>query len=295
MKRGVISLALGLLLLVAPFNDHADALQNKGLLITPLRTYTSLNAGSQKTNNFTIANLTSKTITVYLSVKQFSVSDYDYSYNFSDPSNNWLTLPINQVSLKSGESHSVSYNLNVPSGTAPGGHYYTLFASANLDNGGIESTVQAATLLYLTVNGTVVRTSQFVGSSIARVSFGKQITYSLDVKNTGNIHYYGYFSGGVSGLFVHPNTTGNSHLLLPGAIRKVTSSIPSPALPGIYHATYGYVTDSGTTVTQHRYVVFIPPWSIAFALLALMGGFKLYRRQTRKRTKPVSTPTEKAD
>ena len=282
MKRRLLTLCLCLLVLL-PAPASADTPKNKGLLISPLRQYISLDAGKQAIGRFTVANLTEQPITVTLSAKQFSVSDYAYNYNFSPP-NDWLSFKLTQIPLEPNESREVDYTVTVPAGTAAGGQYYTLLASAELNAGNLKSTVQAATLLYLTVNGKLVRTSQLVGSSIHRIVFGKQVQYTIDVRNTGNVHYFAYFSGQLHGLTAK-SASGTSHILLPGPIRQVVGDINAPLLPGIYKATYGYKTDAGTTVTQSRFIIFLPPWSLAFLVLLLIIGLNLYGRRKRNKTK----------
>jgi len=286
MKRTVIVLVLALSLFVMPaYPAHADAPTNKGLLISPLRQYVSLNAGTQKSGTFTVANLTDKSIDVSLLVKQFSVSDYSYNYKFSDTINNWVSLGVTQTTLKPYQSQSIPYQIAVPPGSAGGGLYYTLFASSNVTDKGVASTIQATTLLYVTVNGNLIRTSTLVSSSIPRFVFSNHINYTVNVKNTGNTHYFANFSGQLHGLFVRPAQTGNSHLLLPSTIRKITGSIATPPLPGIYEATYGYKTDADTSVYESRLIIFIPPWSVAFVLAAaLFGSVYLKRKKPTPKT-----------
>ena len=286
MKRFLALLSLSLLLFTFSI-AHAEAPKDKGLLITPLRNYVSIDAGTQKTSSFTVANLTKKPLTVILSVKQFSVQDYAYDYRFSDPNNDWVRLSTSEVTLQPTKSQQIDYRVAIPANTAGGGHYYTLFASSQLTNTGLESTVQAASLLYLTVNGKLIGTSELKSSTLPRFFFGKELSYTLDVKNTGNVHYFAYFSGQLHGPSAH-SASGNSHLLLPGAIRHVTSSIPAPLLPGVYRATYGYKTDAGTSISRSRYVVFIPPWSVIALILLGGGGYKLYRFRKARRTHTVA-------
>jgi len=257
--------------------------QERGLLITPVRQYTSLNAGAQKTTSFTVANLTGKPITIKLAVKQFSVTDYVYDYRFEDPDNNWVKLSVPQVFVKSGESRKVAYTISVPAKSAPGGHYYTLFASTDLSDAGLQGTLRAASLLYVTVNGKLVQTSRLQRASIQRVVFGRQIPYTVDILNTGNVHYFAYVSGRLHGPTAKPSDEA-THLLLPKKVRRASGTIPAPVLPGVYKATYGYRTDAEAATHQaSALVLYVPPWSMAAALLLLLAGLKMYQRTARPR------------
>jgi len=282
---------LSFLFLLAPLGTASAATTlNRGLSISPLRQYLNVNAGSQQKSSFTVGNMTDRTITVALSAKQFSVADYTYDYRFSDPKNDWLKLSLTGVSLKPGESRNIPYAVSIPAGTAPGGHYYTLFASADLSTSGLKSTVQAATLLYLTVNGKLVKTGHLQRSSIQHIAFGKEISYTVEPINTGNVYYFVYVTGELHGLFVKSDSTPAGHLLIPNAVRRISDTIPSPVLPGVYKATYGYKTDTGTTVMKSSYVLFIPPWFIALLLVIILLSTKF--RPHKKKSPEQDTETK---
>jgi len=276
-------------LILSPAVGHAATSTNRGLLISPLRDYVNVDDGGQKTQNFTVANLTEKPITVALSVKQFSVSDYAYDYQFSEPHDSWVRLTKTEVQLKPNESQKISYQISVPAKNAPGGYYYSLFASAILSDTGLSGTVQAASLLYITVNGKLIQTNSLQSSSMPHIVFGKQIPYSMDVRNSGNVHYFGYFSAKVQGLFTNISPTGASHLLLPDTTRRISNSVPAPLLPGIYKATYGYQPESGAAKTHSQYILNLPPWSIALVLLVFLT-LRLYQKK-----KAPTTPATPQD
>lgn len=265
--------------------------QEHGLLITPLRQFISSDAGTTKQSTFSVANLTDQPITVSLQVKQFSVTDYAYNYTFSPPENDWLHLGQSSLTLQPNKTADVPFSVTIPSGSAPGGQYYTLFASADLNSQGIKDTIQAADLVYLTVNGTLTSVSHLQDSSINWVSFGHDIGFNLKPINTGNIYSYVYVSGELHGLFVKPPQTSSAHLLMPGKVRSLSGSIPAPLLPGIYRATYGYKTTSNWIIQESHWVVFIPPWFIAL----LLAVFLLAGRFLPRPRGPVSDPSDDTD
>ena len=287
MLRRVIPLLLLALLLLPVGTASAAGGSKEGLLITPIRQFLPVDAGKKVNSSFTVENISGKPLAVSFSVQQFSVTNYSYTYTFSRPANDWLHLSLPGASLQPRQSLKVPYELDVPAGSTPGGYYYTLFASANLAPQGIDSTVQTTDLLYLTVNGKLTRTSHLVRSSIQRLSFGRSIPYQLEPINTGNVYFFAYTSGKLRGLTAKEPATPDAHLLLPGKVRAIQGSIASPILPGIYRATFGYKTDAGQSVSQSRWVVYIPPWSIAFLLAALLIAGKLFTR--RRRSKPEDT------
>lgn len=277
IKRLALALLISLLPFMAIYPTQA-ANRDKGLLISPLRNYIKVSAGHSQTGVLTVANLTSKPIVANLSVQQFSVADYTYSYIFKDAKTNWIKLEQTQLPLQPGKSQNVKYSVSPPANTAPGGQYYTLLASANLSASGISGTVQAATLLYITVNGKLVQTGRTESSSIKRWVFEREIPYDITLRNTGNVHYFVFVSGRLQGLFTDGRDQSATHLLMPNTVRRMGGTIDSPTLPGIYKATYGYKTDSGASEMRSEYIFFTPPWSIAALLLIVIGVRSFLRR-----------------
>jgi hypothetical protein len=272
-------------LLLVPSNVTAASSRpniEKGLLITPLRQFLSVDAGKTVRSSFSVANLTDQPLTVDLKVEQFSVTDYVYNYTFSKPKDPWLQLSTQQVDLQHNQTKSIDYSIAVPVGSAPGGHYYTLLASATLSSGGIKNTIQAADLVYLTVNGKLTTVSHLESSSIRKVNFGNDIPYTLKPINTGNVYSFVYVSGELHGLFVRPVETSNAHLLMPGHVRTLGDSIPSPVLPGVYRASYGYRTDTNWIIEESHWIVYIPPWFIALLLGLVLVLPRVIRLHTKK-------------
>jgi len=244
--------------------------------MTPVKQFLSVDAGTTIRSSFSVRNDTSSSRTVMFSVEQFSVADYTYRYTFQPPANDWIHTGATITTLAPNEEMNVPYAISVPAHTAPGGYYFTLLASTTATAQGLMSTTQVADLVYLTVTGKLTTVSHLQGSSISHLVFGRTISYSLEPVNTGNVYTFVYLSGHLSGLLVPKPETSTAHILLPGKVRTLSSSISSPILPGIYHATYGYKTSTNWVVQQSAWVVFIPPWSIAVLLAALLLGIRFY-------------------
>ncbi|MDB5177250.1 MAG: hypothetical protein JWN75_918 [Candidatus Saccharibacteria bacterium] len=284
--RIVSSIVLALVSSLLPLTVQAAQPKDRGLSISPLRQEMTASAITPTAGSFTITNLTEKVMKVNLSVRQFSVSDYDYDYVFRTPEYDWIALRNTRVDLEPRKSMKIAYDVTIPAGTTPGGYYFALFASTDIVGPGLPGTVQAASLLYMRVEGKLVRTSVLQNDSIPWLVTGSEIPYKFDVKDTGNVDFSAYFYGQVQGLFgIYPEV-GTSHLLMPGAIRTVEGAVPSPVLPGIYRVTYGYKVDFAQIITSKTaYVLFIPPWSVAALVFALLAGRWLWQ-QKKKRSEP---------
>lgn len=272
---------------IFPAVTSADTLpdtKNKGLYISPLRSYLSLGAGTSVTRSFTVANLTDSPMPVTTHIERFSMVDYSYDYNFSKVNNDWVHLAQTTATLAPYESRQFVYTVTLPKDAAPGGYYYSLFASTSTTSGGTTNTVQAASLLYLTVKGDMTYDFAVSNPSIPAVVTGPSIKYSFDVTNTGNVHYFAMVSAAVDGLFYHDAPNGTSQLLMPGAVRRISASINSPLLPGIYKLTYTIAPDHGQALTKSQFFIHAPLWSI----IALFFAIVLYGRYHKR--KHTSTP-----
>ncbi|MEJ0072705.1 MAG: hypothetical protein WDN27_01275 [Candidatus Saccharibacteria bacterium] len=225
------------------------------------------------------------------------MTDSAYNYKFAPPQNDWLHLDLTTVNLQPRQSMNIPYEITVPARSAPGGHYYTLFASADIPSkNGVSSTIQAADLVYLTVNGTLTRVSH-LQSSLHQLVLIRQRHQLQAAAGRHREH-----------LFLHLRQRPAARLAdtaaadlgrpypHPGPSQGTHRSIPKPVLPGIYRASYGYKTDDASWIVQQtHWVIYIPPWFAAVVLGALLiaGNLvpRLKRRRRAKQSKSASAET----
>lgn len=266
MWRRVV-LGIACLLIGVPAPTAAEGEKNRGLFITPVRQYIAVNPQQTNGGTLTVANITDNPATVTMSVEQFSTIDYSYDHTFEQPKDNWIKLSTTNFTLQPNKSQTITYTVSPPGATPPGGHYFAIFASATLTkDGAVASQVRAATMLYVTVNGELHRTSTIQKDSIPTISFGGDIAFSLDVKNTGNAHFFTYTVGELQGLTARGKGPEVTHVLLPNTSRILSSVISAPILPGIYRAVYGYRTDAGQVNQRERFIIYLPLWSLLIPL-----------------------------
>lgn len=276
-RAGLFLLAAFLLLL--PLRAGAEEPKNKGLFITPLRAYPVVSPEKTTNDTFTIANITDTPARIDLSIEQFSVADYTYDYQFDHVQDTWLRLGKTQVDLQPNKSETITYTIAPPPGITPGGHYFTIFATAQPNHS--TSKVRAATVLYVTVDGEVRKTSQVNRHDISPVSFGTDLSFNLDVKNTGNTHFFAYVSGELQGLSAKSERRETTNLLLPNKPRVISGTIGAPLLPGVYKAVYGYRTDDGQYIKREAFILYLPPWSVLIPAggVWLLLVFRRHRKQ----------------
>lgn len=289
--------AFGLLLLAFGTKVTIAAPQS-GIQISPLRDFITVKPGQQKSAKLLVTNLSSQPETINMSLKTFSVSDYTYDYKFSAPKSNWIHFSQNSVKLDAGDSQEITYYISPDSTASPRGYYYTLVASATIGGGtSSASTVQAATLLYMTVDGDLVKTGQVDNTRVQRLVFGRNIDYSFDVKNSGNVHYFVSTSSRLYGIFADGNTSPISNLVMPGTTRRVEGSIHSPLLPGLYRVAVTYQTDGGLNYTTSRYLFYFPPWTLAliFGIILIYRGLRKSKRTGNGAKKPKTGQKDRSE
>jgi hypothetical protein len=275
------------------FAAQPKAADHKGLLIAPIRQYVNIDAGKATEKSTVVANHTKEGMDVTLYSEEFSVADYSYDYRFNKAKLNWVKLGQNFVQLKPGESKTIKFQIDVPPLSTPGGQYFTLFAETKFKTGSIVSKVQATSLLYVTVNGELDKSSLLKNQKIERVSIGSGIPFELDIQNTGNTHYFANINARLNGVLADKSQISNSHIVLPGSIRRIDSAIPAPLLPGIYEAVYGYTIEGKPQVQKSAIILYAPPWSWVVLLILLIAGFKFWQFKKRKhfKSKRDSTPS----
>lgn len=249
---------------------------DEGLYIAPLRQDVQLAAGTSQQGTFIVGNHTNKVMTVKLSVKRFSMTDFAYTYEFYAPNNDWVTFAAPTLTLQPGEQSSVEYSLKVPAQEAAGGYYFSLIASTSAR---VSVTVQAATLLYVSVDGGLTRSIEIHDSKIPSFTSAVAIPYQFDAKDTGNVYVNATFFAELNG-----KRTQSVYTLLPDIPRRINGSLPAPFWPGIYRLTYGFKADYMTAEeTRTVTIIYVPPWTMMLGV-ALCGatawlGVSLWRRR----------------
>lgn len=284
MFRRIGALLIIFICLVGGVSDVAAAEQkNKGLFITPVREYIQVPAGQSASRKITLANITEKPAEITLSIGQFTVANFTYDYKFAPNKRDWIKLEATQLKLEPGKSREVAYTITVPDGVAPGGYYFTVFATKELD-AETGRKIRVGEALYVTVEGDLRRTSHIQNDAVPPVVFGGDVPFSFDAKSTGNTHFFMYVSGSLKGVATDNKSQEATHLLLPGTVRTAKGTIPAPSLPGIYQATYGYRVDDGQTITHTKYIAYLPLWFIAIFVGIIVLAFSFWQRYRRRKS-----------
>lgn len=256
-------------------------INHKGLTIAPATQDVIAKAGQVTTKKVEVANYGKKPLTVALQVKEFETTDYSYDFVFKDPTNQWLVLEQNRLTIQPQQKILVTVAVDVPENAPPRSHYFALFASADMsEESGFKQTAQVVSLFMVKVEGEWQETGTIHDSHVPFLNIDSKITYRFDAENTGNVHYNIVVFGQVESLFGGAGKQqGAGHVLIPNAKRTIEGSVTAPLLPGFYKFTYGYTLGSGSTVTSKTVtILYMPPWAMIAIVIIIFIFTKLWRR-----------------
>ncbi|TAK89692.1 hypothetical protein EPO04_01135 [Patescibacteria group bacterium] len=277
--RFLIIIASCLLLSSTGYAASPAELKNKGLYISPLREQVTVQPGAAQRKILTVANYTDKPATIELSVESFSVANYSYEYRFlAPPQENWVRLDQTTILLQPNQSRQLSYSVQPAADAAPGGHYFTIFATKQAGEPTGSKKLRAGSLINVTVQGNLIYSNYIKSSHVPWFIYTKQLPIQLDVRNDGNVHFFASLSGRVRGLWYNQAFQSGNHLLFPKTNRVLSTQVASPKIPGIYRLDYGYTSTSFPVVQKSSYFIYAPPWSWAVLALILIFAYQIRHR-----------------
>lgn len=278
----VIILSLSFVLQSTP--AEATTLQHKGLFVSPSRRDVKVLAGNEARGSISVYNYYTKALHVDVSVSALSVIGKEYRYTLTKPNENWISIigAKDGIDLPKNQTKAITYRVAAPKDAAPGDHYFAIVASTDMSGKGFQQKAQVVSVLYVQVGGgRIIRSAEIKRAETPFLAFSPTIHYAFDVQNTGNVHFDAYFFARLENLFGQYATNGADQVVLAKTTRRITGSIPMPALPGLYELAYGYKDgdQSGKKMTIH--VLYMPPWFLVTVLLGGLAAVRLFqsRRQ----------------
>lgn len=259
----------------------AATTQDRDLTLSPLRTELAVAPGTAIDGVLKVSNRTPKSMNVTLSAEVFRVTNEQYDYAFSEDSDaaKWIRFDQDTIELSSGEEKTVEYQLAAPLKAEPGGRYISLFASANTesDSATVPSRQRVASLLYITVQGEVTRTGQFLGLDMPWLTT-KDSVWSTRIRNGGTTHFrsrYSIVMKTIGGEIVSEQR--EDALILPGTVRLVSDTLRMPRWPGLYQLDYKIGLGDSPSHRESRWIFFSPPlFTVSVLALLLFGGATAY-------------------
>lgn len=286
MRKIIVALLL-LGSIFLPIRAQAETRLN-GLQISPLRSRPILRPGDTTTGQLSVTNNTDTTSSVTLSVERFRVTDEEYHYDFAPGEHtDWVRLADTKIQLNKNENKKIAYSLAIPNDAPPGGYYFAVFAST--ENGGstasFKEVKRVASLIYLEVGGLLNKKVNLLGIDAPWFTTSRQLSIDSRIANQGNTHVQARLKQSIRPIVGPvPESIQKEGLILPGSIRKLSSTVKTPWWPGIYKLSVDYSPPQGGAIESYRQIlIYFPVWAwIVCAILLLFGIIKFIHRNRRR-------------
>jgi hypothetical protein len=271
-------LVAGILVLLNHSNVGASTSSGNSITITPSSTELSAPPGGSENSTFSVVNDGSTDYTMEVSVSPYHVVGVSYDPQFSvlpgtTDASKWIQLsgPATQ-DLGPGKVQNISYTLNVPANTAPGGYYAVIFAESIPPAGkGVTALNRVGDIIYITVDGAVTKTGVVKTANTPLLVTGKSLSIGLIVQDTGGLHFLTNAHIKVTSLFGHVAFEANlQRYVLPQTQRLITSNWASLPVFGIYKINRSATVFGNTQNLPTEWVIIIRPWLLIGIILVVL-------------------------
>lgn len=258
----------------------------QSITISPTSVSQTLQPGSTTNGDVKIINSGTSPLNLKVYATPYSVSGTAYRQDFTPKTGqadiaSWFHFPATKITAAPNQTAVIPYSITVPANTSAGGYYATVFAetqpSADQASHGVVVHERLGTIFYLQVGGNVNKQGQFLGWHLNSFQT-KPLSASLEIKNTGNVHFPSTTSLTVTDLFGHTKlrfTTTKE--ILPATTRQITAAWPTTPVIGLFKVSGSSNFLGQTHQLKSQYVLVIATWlrwlilAIIVILLALLG------------------------
>ncbi|MCX6810176.1 MAG: hypothetical protein NTY30_00340 [Candidatus Berkelbacteria bacterium] len=248
-------------LLFNPLKSKAD--QTQGIQISPLTYNLDIKPGGSKDLKLNVKNYNSTAVNYTIETELFSsVSDEGApSFKPETPKEgvttivDWITFSDpKDGTLAASEAKDIHFNIAIPIGAEPGGHYAAVFVkqiNKTLEGNtqlGVSSRVGA--LILASVPGATTKGAEISDFSVPKFVWKGPVDLAFKIKNTGSVHYDS--TGQIS---IHP-TLGHdvvidagTHTIIPDNMRSYKVSWDKKYPFGYYKLTASAKDGDGNDVS----------------------------------------------
>jgi len=235
-----------------------------------------LQPGQKKQEQIEVSNFSAKTKELKLYVADTDVNEGTTFYakgldQKSEDMNGWISLPVESLTLKSGESKKFSVNFNVPGNAGVGLHTGAVMVREVVKPDNVSQTyaLEKGVRVYLNVTGPAITNGEITG--VQTSTSANQITANIQTKNLGTTDYISKGTISLQNIFGQTETEKTDQLKVrPTEEKPLTISIEKPSF-GFYHVMF--TTENQTAEIGN--IVVVPAWTLLiFAALVLLVAFK---------------------
>lgn len=270
-KIKLILLAIGFLPLLFTGVSKASAVQ-KGIQISPLSFNLTVNENQSKNGYIIIKNLYDDPINYICETENFTQVSDDGAPSFLSvaPQKGVTTLADwvqfidpKEGTLQPGKDTKINFNINIPAGAEPGGHYGAVFAKVinKTPDGktqlGVSSRVGA--LMLITVPGDVKKSAELSNFTTPKFLWRGPLALSMKATNTGTVHYDSQGTVSIKSMFGKTTKVSmGKHTLIPKNSRNYSGTWTNKYPFGYYKLTASILDGDGKAVTAEQMVCAIP-------------------------------------
>lgn len=274
-------------------NAVTGSAAGQNITMTPSSTEVSVAPGSSKTDSFTVINQGKTDFNVTTYADPYHVKGVTYDPQFTPlagttDASKWVHMSaVKAQPLAAHKQLSVSYTVNVPKNTAPGGYYAVLFAETSPagKSNGVVAHNRVGNILYITVEGAVKKSGSIKGLSVPFMSVSTEIPIGTEVSNTGGVHFITNASTSVFSVFGKKVFSANlKRYVLPQTTRKIEATWTNTAPIGLYRVERSATIAGKVQKLPNAWIFVIQPWVIAFfaVLILIIVGEIIYRHKRKK-------------
>jgi hypothetical protein len=275
---------LSLSILFAPKAANAEV--STGISAIPPRLEVSVKADAANTQVVKVRNESTETKTIKVSLRDFIVTDDKGTPVFLDNSDSdknrwsassWIQISPSSVTVKPGETKSLTLTVLPPANALPGGHYAAVVYTpdSNSVGSGTGASVQTnvGTLVYVTIPGNINQSASVQTFTAPKFSEFGPINFKATIKNSSDIHIQPAGSVIVSNWF--GKQTAKLSLketnIFPYTSRNFENTLDKKWLFGRYKATLNAVYGTAGGLVTATIFFWVIPWRLLILAAAAIG------------------------
>lgn len=264
------------------FKILVDAQQaGQGLEVSPPSQEVQADPGDKITLRATIRNKSNNSLPIKARLEDFIALGDQGQVELTEESpysiRSWGKVSPESFNLGPGDSREVTTTITVPE-TASGGRYGSfVFGIAGDEKPGTASLAQEiASLFLLRISGPVDEDLAFLGFDVPKFSEFGPIRFSINVKNSGNVHVKSYGLINITDMFNRKveDVVIYETNVFPEATRQINAELNKRFLLGRYTATfvlnYGFEKNQTLSSTATFYVFPLRMGGVVFIILVVL-------------------------
>lgn len=302
----IIGLSFAMLLFLSQ-DSSAQELQQ--VTITPPKIEVNLAPGDKTEGRLGIINDSDTDMTFITGVYDFIVTDNNGTpeilprgtmLNNKYSAANWIAVYPEEFTVKQHQRFDFNYYIQVPQNAGAGGHYAALIYQP-VNNGnqpavGAKIQTQIATLVYISVKGTINESAKVTKFIAPNFSEYGPVKINTQITNYGDLHIIPQATITIKDMLGRVVATSDlaSENIFPGGIaREFTNTIGGKLMIGRFTASLlGSYGTGGNLPLSATLVFWVFPWRaasvIALVFVAVILALLVWRRKRKKHEDDLS-------